>query len=422
MYLRTPKKYQKGGGRGISRRSLLLAIFAGLGILLADFTWRNRAPLQEITMNLIATAENQAETMAAPAPTPTPFVDPMICLSRANTAYDMGNLIEAIEQYHCAIDGLPNDVALHTQLAFLLIVSNRPQEGLEVAKRAILADPTAPDGYAIAGMATDWIAYATGDKELYGKALAYVLRALDINPNYADAYAFMAEIYTDQGRYNEAYAMAEKALELDPENFKAHRNYGTALESQGYYEEAAARFEQAIVINGRMPYIRIQLARMYFNLHRIDDAMDLLLQAVQLTGGDPESYYWLGLGYSRYQGDYTSAQRTWETCVDVDPNYRPCWERLAGVLIFNQNYDMALNAYEKAIDLDSTDPEVYYYAAFINQLNGHCNESIRLAQLGLSLENLEPSEEDDLREMLSECRGGSSINTTPTDTEGDADQ
>ncbi|MBN1286617.1 MAG: tetratricopeptide repeat protein [Anaerolineae bacterium] len=409
MYLRTPKKYQPGGGRRhVSKWSILLFIVTGLGVILAYLTWENRETLHQITMDLIATAQSEVAVAQATraAPTPTPGPDPMICYSQGNAAYETGDLVKAIRNYKCALDGRPNDLELHTELAFLMIVSGQQAEALEVADRAILADPTAPAGYAVKGMALDWYAYATGQEDLYGEALAYELKALEIDPNYADAYAYMAEIYNDMGRYQDAYEMAEKALEIDPENFKAHRNYGTIEETFGEYESAASWYEKAIRLNPRMPYVRIQLARMYLVMGRIDAAVDLLVQSVQITSGDPESYYWLGIAYSTYKGDRPAARRTWETCVQVDPAYTLCWQKLGDVLLFDQEYEQAVSAYERALQLGGDSPALFYYAALTNQLLNKCNEAIQIAQQGLELEDLEIAEEEDLRTIINECQSG----------------
>lgn len=409
MYLRTPDKYRRGGGgrRGVSKWSILLFVVTVLGVIAAYLAWENREPLREITMNLIATAQSEAESVQATrsAPTPTPGPDPMICYSKGNEAYESGNLVKAIQNYRCALDGRPNDVELHAELAFLMTVSGNEEEALEIADRAILADPTAPEGYAVKGMALDWYAYATEQDSLYGRALAYELKALEFDPDYADAYAYLAEIYTDMGRYQIAYEMVEKALELDPENFKALRNYGTIEETFGEYDEAAAWLEQAIRVNPRMPYIRRQLGGIYLVVGRIDDAIDLLVQTVQIAGGDPASYWMLGIAYSTYKGDKPAARQAWETCVDVDPTYTPCWQKLGDVLLYNQEYEQAINAYDRALQLGGDSPQLYYYAALTNQLLDRCDEAIHIAQQGLALEDLEIAQEGDFNTIIQECRG-----------------
>ncbi|MCZ7546614.1 MAG: tetratricopeptide repeat protein [Anaerolineae bacterium] len=389
----------------------MLAILAGLGILLADFVLENQESLQAQVVGMLATAENQMATMSAP--TPTPGQDPMLCLSRANAAYEAGNMSVALDYYDCAVKGMPNDIGVHYQRAFLLITSGYEEEGLKAAREAIMADPTAPHGYAIAGMALDWLAASTRRPELYNEALAYVLKALEIDENFADAHAFLAEIYADQARFAEAEIAAQKALEIDPDNYKARRNYGSVLEYQADYEGAADQLEQAIRLNPKLPYLRIHLARLYFVLGKVNDALDLLLQAVQITGGDAQSYYWLGHGYLQYQGDYPSALSNFETCVEVDPDYRPCWERLGGLLIFQQEYDRAANAYARAIDLGSTRPSVFYYAAISNQLIGRCDNAVNYARRGLELAGLDTETESDMRQVINECRGIALDTPTP---------
>ena len=62
-------------------------------------------------------------------------------------------------------------------------------------------------------------------------------RALELKPDYADAYSNLGNALTDQGKLDEAVATYRKALELKPDNVKALNNRGLALAGQGKLDE-----------------------------------------------------------------------------------------------------------------------------------------------------------------------------------------
>ena len=63
-------------------------------------------------------------------------------------------------------------------------------------------------------------------------------RAIDLNPNYADARAFYAQYLNAIRRPRETLAQIERAITLDPLNPTVQTLYGNALKGAGRVEEA----------------------------------------------------------------------------------------------------------------------------------------------------------------------------------------
>ena len=91
-------------------------------------------------------------------------------------------------------------------------------------------------------------------------ARAMFEKAIEIDPEYAPAYAGLAETYTEFWRNYEstdeilerAVAASQKAVEINPELAIAHAARGFALGQQRKFEEAEEEFQQAILLDPKL--------------------------------------------------------------------------------------------------------------------------------------------------------------------------
>lgn len=76
-------------------------------------------------------------------------------------------------------------------------------------------------------------------------------RALELNPQLAEAQINLGVALHETGRDEEAISAYRKAIEQDEKLANAHANIGAAMESLGRHEEAVAALERALAINPR---------------------------------------------------------------------------------------------------------------------------------------------------------------------------
>jgi protein O-mannosyl-transferase len=82
-------------------------------------------------------------------------------------------------------------------------------------------------------------------------ALADYSKAIDMNPNYVDAYLNRGSLYVDQlSEYDLGIADFNKVLEINPNNIDAGTNKGIAYYRKGDYEEALNSYNQVIQKTG----------------------------------------------------------------------------------------------------------------------------------------------------------------------------
>ena len=62
------------------------------------------------------------------------------------------------------------------------------------------------------------------NKEGYDQAIQNYDKAIELNPNFAEAYNNRGNAYEDKGEYDQAIQDYNKAIELDPENAEFYTN------------------------------------------------------------------------------------------------------------------------------------------------------------------------------------------------------
>jgi len=90
-------------------------------------------------------------------------------------------------------------------------------------------------------------------KTALGKARAYADRALELDPENADAYTTSSLVFMLRERYDEAVVDARKAVQLAPGSADAATFACFVLASSGYPEEALAQIERAMNLSPNYP-------------------------------------------------------------------------------------------------------------------------------------------------------------------------
>src|SRR5437764_962546 len=82
-----------------------------------------------------------------------------------------------------------------------------------------------------------------------GSCRPHYRHALELNPNYADAYTNLGSALVAQGKFAEAAEMAEKAAALGPRSADAHACLASALMNLGHTDEAILQNRKALEFN-----------------------------------------------------------------------------------------------------------------------------------------------------------------------------
>ncbi len=185
--------------------------------------------------------------------------------------------IEKDPDYALAYTGLADAYALKP-----LYGNFSPHEHLPKAKQAALKaleiDPNLAEAHASLGYIAQTFEH---DWETAGNEYRTAIR---LNPNYATARQWYAEHLAFRGNLEEALVEIDVALELDPFSMVINRMKGNLLTFSKRYDEAIAQFERTIELYPESPIVRFNLAEAHAAKGKRAEAIEHFLAGLQLDG------------------------------------------------------------------------------------------------------------------------------------------
>jgi len=154
----------------------------------------------------------------------------------------------------------------------------------------------------------------------YAEAERLLRRALDLNPNYAPAHQWLSLTIRGTGRFDEEIAHAERAAKLDPLSVRTQTNFCDSLsEVPQRYDDAAACYERAIQLDPSSPLAHGSLASLNaYPRNRFAEAVLQRERTIALDSGNPSAQVEL-FAISQDLGDVTRATQMAAALIDRWP-------------------------------------------------------------------------------------------------------
>src|SRR5712691_2437222 len=192
------------------------------------------------------------------------------------------------------------------------------KEALLHFQAAIDADGTFAPAYA--GLAATYDAlglvfYGEHPGETRSKTLVAARKALELDPELAEARALLANALQKDWHWAEAEVEYRRAIELSPSDASAHAGLADWLLCQGRTEEALASARRAQEIDPRA-FSGGQVGWILFQAHRYDEAIRELRTALTVKPKDPMTVWLLGFALTG-AGHFDEAIRTLEECASL---------------------------------------------------------------------------------------------------------
>ena len=119
----------------------------------------------------------------------------------------------------------------------------REERVMRICGKAVELDPNYADAWALLAIAQSSLRYNFDEPVDDGFAAANA--ALSIDPSIAEAYCPLARRLSERGRLEEAVAEIERALKLDPESWEVNKEAGRLAQHQRRFEDARRHYEKA---------------------------------------------------------------------------------------------------------------------------------------------------------------------------------
>ncbi|MGD8907726.1 MAG: FecR domain-containing protein, partial [Chromatiales bacterium] len=234
----------------------------------------------------------------------------------------------------------PNGLAL---MSIISTVRNERQQAIELAQRAVAADPQA-------GSPLLALSYARQALFQLPEALEAAKKATQVAPESHLAWSRLAQLQLMFRRLDQALEAAGRAVEIAPDQ------------------------PQALTTQGFAQLIRFDL----------DGARQRFEQAAALDQADPLPRLGLGLVEIR-QGDLQTGRRQLETAASMDPGYALIRSYLGKAYYEEKRNEHAATQFALAKQFDERDPTAWFYDAILKQSENRPIEALRELQTSIDL-------------------------------------
>lgn len=168
------------------------------------------------------------------------------------------------------------------------------QKSLAYFQKAIELEPD--NALYHSGIADSYILLAfyspNGSKELYEKAKAAASRALEIDPNLAEAHTSLGGVlHKYELDWQGAEREFQKAIELNPNYPTAHQWYAIFLMSKGEHEKALPEIKKSLELDPLSLIIRTDKGWLLYVAGRYDEAIEQLKAVNELDQTHGASYF-----------------------------------------------------------------------------------------------------------------------------------
>jgi TolB-like protein/cytochrome c-type biogenesis protein CcmH/NrfG len=212
-------------------------------------------------------------------------------------------------------------------------------------------EQTDPEAYALFLQARQ--ASRQHTEEALRRSVALYERALAIDPDYAPAWAGLADSYALQTGafllpFDEGYLLAreaaERALAIDPTNAEARAYLGyIAMHYDGDLAAAAAQYEEALRLEPTNPDIVSMAARLARNLGQLDQPIELMSYVVARDPLNPASHVALGSEYRR-AGRLEESIASLRTALSLSPGHAGAQYAIGVAMLLDGEPEAALEA------------------------------------------------------------------------------
>jgi len=237
------------------------------------------------------------------------------------------------------------------------------------------------------------------DLDAFNQAADLFRRALDIDPEYARAYAGLCDVFLSNYRYTSntsmvprAQSYCERALQIDDSLFEVRMSLGNLHLATGEYEQAEAQFLIAIEVEPESDRAYSRLGDSYLGREQESKAEEAYLHALQLAPENPDNHeslasfhyvfgrfpqsiaayeeavrlnpdnpgFYTGLGAAKYlNGDFAGTEAAWRKSLALDHDQPILLGNMGTAFFFEHRFDDALEMYLRVSEIRPEDQRAW---------------------------------------------------------------
>jgi TolB-like protein/DNA-binding winged helix-turn-helix (wHTH) protein/Tfp pilus assembly protein PilF len=257
-------------------------------------------------------------------------------------------------------------------------------------EKAVTLDPQYAEAYAYQGW-TYWLEWGlrwSADPQTLERAFALARQAVALDDSLPTAHSVLSNVYTWKQQYNEGRTEAERAIALDPNNADSYASAAQTLNNGGHPEETLRMMAQAMRLNPHYPVWYLwEVSFAYHFTGRYAEEITTLQEIAHRNPNFGLAYVILGATYTRqWISQLTSDTQTLELALaavqrSMALNASLQWNPivLSYIYLDQHQYEQALAEAEQSVAIAPTLAESYATLADVLSRAGRSKEALEAA-------------------------------------------
>jgi len=205
--------------------------------------------------------------------------------------------------------------------------------------------------------------YNQGNRQYDSKNLSAAIvcyqKALEIWPDFFEAYFNLAKACQDLGDHEQAVFYYHKTLELKPGFAEAHFNIGVSLQEKEHFRQAIDSYRKALQVTPQFVAAHQNMGSCFQHLAQTDQAIACYEKALEYEPNAAQIHY--NIGQTFYEKDeWEKAAASFQQALNLKPDYAEASHNL-GLACYRLNrLDEAIACFQKSARLKPEHVNIYY--------------------------------------------------------------
>jgi len=234
------------------------------------------------------------------------------------------------------------------------------------------------------------IAISYINKGMLEDAEKYALKAVAINPRFADGFNNLGIISYKKGLFQKAIEYYSKAISISGKDAYLY-NLGAVYRQANVPEGALKAYQQALAVNPYSSKMYFMIGNVYLDKSDPENAAKYYELGLKLEPGSAEMLTNLGVAYAQLK-KYAEAMNAFNRSLAVNPNIAESHYGMGFVYYGQKDYQNAINAYIKALSVNPSMIQAWTSLAITYTESGHADKAPECYQ---NVTRLRPNNPDD---------------------------
>lgn len=281
--------------------------------------------------------------------------------------YHSGQMTRVEQTCRELLDSFPQSLIVINVLGISLQALGRVDEAVQVFDRAIQVKPDYAEAYSNRGVALQELGHLEEAVQAFDKAI-------QLKPEYAEAHGSRGVALHELGQLKEAMVDYDRAIQLKPDYAEVYTNRGAALKELGQLKQAVKAHDIAIQLKPDYADAYSNRGAALQELGQLEEAVVSCDKAILLKFDHEVAYNNRGIALQEL-GHLSEAIVSYDKAIQLKPDYAEAYYNRGVTLQVQGQMKEAVESYNKAIQLKPDYAKAYYNRGNVHQLAGQLKEA-----------------------------------------------